>query len=126
MEPSKEMKDYMASAKHHGRVQYDETMRAVLAQPTPAAINYELESMEEFAISCIAHHIFNHGIGAHYSTVTPFGTWNPSQAFVKEQEVTERIMVRVKQVKEQYQNKKGTIAPIDPNFKGTGNENADK
>ena len=105
-----------------GQDQFNATMRQILSMGTPAAINYEIAALEEFAITCLAHHVFNHGIGAHFSTVTPFGTWNPSQAYTKEQEIAERILEASKRVKQQYLEKKGTVSAINPDFKNVADK----
>jgi len=120
-------------AMKQGASQYHQTVKSIIAMNNPGLINFEITAMEEFAITCLAHHVFNHGIGAHGSSVTPFGTWNASQAYTKEQEIAERILEVSKRVKQQYMEKKGTLLPINPdfknvadNFKGTQDETPDK
>lgn len=118
-EPKKVMtqEEAITIARQQGAKQFNETMKQLLAIKEPSIINFEITALEEFAITCLAHHVFNHGIGAHSSTQTPFGTWNPSQAFVKEQEIVERILERSKVIKQQYFNKQGKLDAINPDFK---------
>lgn len=126
IEESEALRNYHAQAQHHGRKQHADTMKSILSLKTPAEINFEMEGLEEMSIVCLAHHIVNHGFGSHYSSKTPFGEWNASQAFVKEQEIIERMMTHVKFIKDQYYKNQGRVTKIDPNFKGNTNENSSK